>query len=245
MQFRRASRAVTYSTFLIVVGALMAQSAGAEAGASPGESEGAGAARFAGSFAEVEVALGGGISLADISSLPRAPGGELEVLDGGTSVRVQLPAESVEALIEQGAEITVLREFILLEGGATEGSTLKSGASPLATCSGANYRGESPLEVPIPADGSWVGSAMLIGGAPPGETVTCIDVGYIIESSWVGYVYAELADQEDVITYLLVNGENGYIAGTKQGITVFNGRPVNQWWILWAREYYSIGGGYI
>jgi len=104
---------------------------------------------------------------------------------------------------------------------------------------------ESPLDVDIPTDKSWAGSGIEIQSAPAGATVTSVDVHYEIESSWVGFVYAELSDEADSIAYGLVDGVNGSISQTKTGITAFNDELVNQLWILWAKEEYSSGGGYI
>jgi len=104
---------------------------------------------------------------------------------------------------------------------------------------------ESNLYVEIPSNGNWAGSGMQIDTAPAGATVTSVDIHYEIESSWVGYVYAELSDQDYYFTHGLVDGVNGSISQTKTGITTFNGRPVNQEWVLWAREELSSGGGYI
>jgi hypothetical protein len=224
----------------------MAQSAGT----SPGESDGAGAGRFAGSFAEVEVGLDEGISLGDISSLPRAPGGEMEVLDDGMSVRVQLPTESVEALIEQGAEITVLREFILMEGGATEGSAPKSDVSPLTVCSGNYIDADSPLDVyivkPWP---TYYGSLIDFSSVPGGYTVSCIDVHYEVRNLLLySTVDVALSDENYMYLYTLVNGWlglDGDIVQTRTGITAFNGKALNQIWVLWATDYYANGRGYI
>ena len=197
-------------------------------------------------FAEVEIVLSEQFGLAYISALPRAPGSDLEVLDSPRRVRVQLPASEIKTLFEQGAEVTILRNFILVEGSTDEAHGLNGDAAVLASCSGAYEYGESSLDVDIPSNGAWAGSGIDFSAVPGSPTVACIDVHYEIESSWVGYVYAELSDEDyGSFTYALVDGVNGSISQTETGITAFNGKALDQMWILWAREEYSSGDGYI
>lgn len=197
-------------------------------------------------FSEVEILLSGDFALAEISTLPRAPGSNLEVLNNPRRVRMQLPASEIEALAEQGAEVTILRNFILVEASTGEAHSLDGDVAVLASCSGTYEYGESSFDVDIPSNGDWAGSGMDFSGVSGGYTVTCIDVHYEIESSWVGFVYAELSDEDYLsFTYPLVDYVNGSISQTETGISAFNGKAVDQMWILWAREEYSSGGGYI
>ncbi|HUW20985.1 MAG TPA: GEVED domain-containing protein [Sedimentisphaerales bacterium] len=246
MQFRKAAKISAYSMFLIVVCALLAQSAGA----SPGRSDPAAPARFAGNFAQVQVGLDERITLVDISSLPRAPGGQPQVLDDGKSVRVQLPAESVKALIEQGAEITVLRQFVLVQGGASQGVVLESDASPLAACSGTYYDDDNPYNVYIQNNMYWFGSGIDFSGLPGTPVVACIDVHYEVRNlDWISIVDVALSDEDyQSYMYTLENdwwGSDGDIIQTRTGITAFNGRALSQAWYLWAADYYADGYGYI
>ena len=67
------------------------------------------------SFAEVEIILDGQLDLATISALPKAPGSNLKVLDDPKRAVVQLPVSQVKGLLEQGAEINVVRKSVLVE----------------------------------------------------------------------------------------------------------------------------------
>jgi hypothetical protein len=228
----------------------MAQSAPAETGVSPDVSDEAGAGRFVGNFAEVEVGLNDAVSFSDISSVTKAPGGKVEVLDGGKSVRVQLPAESVEALIEQGAEITVLRKFTLVEGGISQGSTMASDLAPLAVCSGSYIDGDSPLDVYIETPWPMYYGSGLDFSVAPAHIVSCIDVHYqVADLSWVSIVDVELSDEDYMsYTFPLVSGWyglDGDIVQTKVGITAFNGEALNQAWYVWATDLYPDGWGHI
>jgi len=69
-------------------------------------------------FSVVAIPINKKLSLADISALPMAPGSNLEVLESPNRVKAQLPTRQVKVLVEQGAEITVLRNFVLFEGSA-------------------------------------------------------------------------------------------------------------------------------
>jgi len=197
-------------------------------------------------FSEVEIAISENLALDDISALPRAPGSNLTVLNNPRRVRVQLPISEIKALVEQGAEVTMLRDFVLVEGPADGTDSLYSDAATLGTCSGTHESASSGFDVDIPVDGIWVGSIIDLSGASAGNTVTCVDVHYEIEASLTGFVYAELSDEDyTIFNYPLVDGVDGYISETETGISAFNGKAVDQWWILWARESYSYGDGYI
>ncbi|MHC4521685.1 MAG: hypothetical protein ACYTAS_24085, partial [Planctomycetota bacterium] len=63
-------------------------------------------------FAETEIALDDDRTLRRLLSYPRATGSRPRVLGKGTHVRLELPAPVVGSLIEEGAEVTVLRDFM-------------------------------------------------------------------------------------------------------------------------------------
>ena len=197
-------------------------------------------------FTEVEIVISEDLALADISALLRAPGSNLEVLNNPRRVRVQLPVNEIEAIVEQGAEVTILRNFVLFEGSAVKANGLDSDVTVLGSCSGTYEYGENDFNVDIPSNGGFTGSVIDLSGVSGGYTATCIDVHYEITSSWIGFVYAELSDEDyGSFTYSLVDYVNGPINQTKTGISAFNGKAVDQTWILWVREDYSSGGGYI
>jgi len=253
---RAKTKVVTFSRTLalltLVVG-LLGQSSTAQGDGSAAQIRVAGSkqrTRVVGSFAEVEITLNDEIRLSDISALPRAPGSDLEVLDGGRRVRGQLPTSYVDALLDKGAEITVLRKFVLIEGSANQGSSPDGDVTPLAICSGNYFYGESPLNVYIEDNLHWFGSGLDFRGVSGGYIVTCIDVHYEVSNlSWSSIVDVELSDEDYVTyTYRLLSGwwgGDGDIFETETGITAFNGKDLSQIWYLWAADYYADGYGYI
>jgi hypothetical protein len=209
------------------------------------------ARRFAGNFAEVEITLNDQITLSDISVMPRAPGGDLKVFDGGKRVASQLPARCVEALAEKGAEVAVLRNFVLLEGAAAQGSGPNSDVAPPGALSGDYLYGETEGMVPIMASyPSYFGNGIGFPSAPPPFVVTSIDVGYQVRNlSGTSVVDVELSDEGYFASnYTLVSGwpgRQGDIIGARYGITAFNGEQVNQTWIFWATDRNADGNGYV
>ena len=85
-------------------------------------------------FVEVEIGLNDHFNIEYISSLPRAPGSDLEVLRDSNLVRVQLPARQVKALIDEGANIDVLRKFVLFEGPKREADSQDGDITTLGVC---------------------------------------------------------------------------------------------------------------
>ena len=194
-------------------------------------------------FSEVEIVLSEDLALADISALPRAPGSDLEILDSPRRVRVQLLASEIKTLFEQGAEVTILRNFILVEGSAGEADSSDGDVAALGSCSGPYREGSNGTNVFIPDDAlpAWVHSDIWISGAPSGATVMCIDVHYEIIHPWVGELLVDLSDQDLSLEYNL--WDDPYAGGsdlseTVTGITAFNSELVNQAWRLWAIDTY-------
>ncbi len=203
---------------------------------------------IAAAFAEVEIVLNEEFGLSDVYALPRAPGSDLEILEGSGRVRLQIPAGRAEALIDSGLEVAVLRKFILFEGFAEQQAVSGDSLTALGTCSGDRRYEESGLNVPIPTDGSWGGSGLEITGAPPDAVVTCVDVCYEIQHYYWSWLYVEVSDSDFYFTHELFNNwydGSGYIYTVKTGITTFNGRDINQLWVMWAADGMSFGSGYI
>ena len=148
---------------------------------------------------------------------------------------------SAQAEDSNSANSSEQRKFILISSATTD-----SGQIEVESSSTEVYQyGENNSDTTIPYDGSFYGSGIDFSSFPA-ATVTSVDIHYEIESSWTGYVYAELSDEDyQIYAYPLVNGVNGSISQTKTEITAFNGKALNQTWILWAREEYSSGDGYI
>ena len=104
-----------------------------------------------------------------------------------------------------------------------------------------SYEHANGGDVNIPSNGSWVGSVIDFSALPP-DLITGIDIHYEIKASQAGLLYADLADDND--TYHILTGHKGSIVADTH-ITAFNGKPLNQAWVLWAKEESSSGGGYI
>jgi len=194
-------------------------------------------------FAEVEIFPSEQFGLAYISALPRAPGSDLEILDSDRRVRVQLPASEIEALVEQGAEVAILRNFVLVEGSANEADSSDGDVATQGICSGPYREGSNGTNVFIPDDGTptWVYSDIWISGAPSGATVMCIDVHYKIIHPWVGELLVDLSDQDLSLEYNLwddLYASWSNLSETVFGITAFNSELVNQIWLLWAIDTY-------
>jgi len=135
-----------------------------------------------------------------------------------------------------------------------KGVMLDGGATILSSCSGPNEYGENHDNVTIPdADapfcGDWVYSEIPISGGPGGAIVTCVDVHYEIIHTYVGDLDVDLSD-EDYLSYWydLWENEGGgadNINETETGITTFNGKLVNQVWLLWAMDCGYLDTGHI
>lgn len=198
-------------------------------------------------FAEVEIVVTGKFSMDYISSLPRAPGSELEVLDGGKRVRVQLASSQVKQLVKKGADTVVLRKFILVEG-------FKRGEAAIAddVIAAVSYcYGYNSSNVTIP-DGSatWVNSPICISCAPSGATVTYIDVHYEIIHTCNSDLDVDLNDESLDCEYSLWQMSApttcpDNIFETETDITVCYGELVNQCWKLWAIDWWTYDSGHI
>ncbi len=202
-------------------------------------------------YAEVEIALNDKFSKGQICDLPIAPSSDLQFLDSPGRVRLQLPVGQVKALIDKGAEVTVLRKFILFEDSKNEYDTLGNVVSTGEHHIDAFIYGENGSNVSIPDDGSgWAYSTIFISTAPQGAIVTSVDVHYEIIHSYIGDLVVELSDEDfPIYTYPLWSdpyNSGGYINETEIGITAFNGKLVNQTWILWALDTFPFyDDGYI
>ncbi|UCF42280.1 MAG: SBBP repeat-containing protein [Planctomycetota bacterium] len=206
-------------------------------------------ARAPRNFAEVEIVVSEQLSVEDISDLPRAPGSDLEVLSGPTRVRVQLAAEQVQALVYAGAEVTVVRRFLLYEGFGADVEAQEAEAMDKVTPMQDYLYDLSNLNVPIPTSGQWGGSAITLSGAPSGAEVTSVDVHVELIHYYWSWLYVDLTDEDyENFEYTLYEDYytgDGMISINDSGITVFNGRNPNQMWIAWARNGGPEYGGYI
>jgi len=198
-------------------------------------------------FAEVEILLSDELNIESIRALPRAPGSDLEVLDRPSRVIVQLPATEVEALADRGADIAVLRRFILVEGSAGEAGSLDDPGITDCGCSGINRYGENYFDCVIPDDYTWICSPIPITEAPIWARVTCIEVEYYILFTFEQYLIVELTDEDETCWHRLwdhQSGAGGFIH-ENECTTTCNGARVNQEWYLCAVNDVGFGHGYI
>jgi hypothetical protein len=194
-------------------------------------------------FAEVKVVPNERLSMAEIAALPKAPGSKMEALDGGTAFRVQIPAEKAEKLVERGAKVEPVRNFLLVE---PAGTVSESGQATMAAASSGYEYGQADAIVDIPTNGDWDYSVIDFFGFPA-ASITSVDVHWEIEAEETVFVYADLTDENLTYTYSLILGDYGSNTGTKYGISGFNGKPLNQMWVLWASQdtYWGFGTGHI
>jgi subtilisin-like proprotein convertase family protein len=177
----------------------------------------------------------------------------LQVLDDGKRVRAQLPAGRIKAIVRKGAQVTVLRKFMLVEGGRSKIGDANSDVGALATCSGSYRYGSNATNVGIPDAsypycGDWVLSDIFISGAPVGAVVSCIDVYYRIIHTYVGDLVVDLSDYDLNYEYNLWFNPSANWANleeTETGISAFNGQTANQGWTLWTQDCMTGDIGYI
>ncbi|AQQ69685.1 V8-like Glu-specific endopeptidase [Limihaloglobus sulfuriphilus] len=112
--------------------------------------------------------------------------------------------------------------------------------------SAASVQGQNGTDVDIP-EGAWATSEILINSAPSDAVVSGVDVHYEIVHSYVLDLTVDLSDGDLNVEYNLWDGNfgSGGISETETGIAAFNGRPVNQYWFLWAIDNYAGDYGYI
>lgn len=198
-------------------------------------------------FAEVEVVVDDLRPLDRLRSLPCAPGSRLQILDGGERVKAQWYAPAVGDLIEEGAQVTVLRDFILSEKPDLTANVTPQGITAAATCSGTFRTGTNNANYnTVYYDWTW--SDIDVGGAPSNAVVTCIDVHYRIVYPYAGDLIVTLSDEDLSFDYTLHDDENDATVNLEEtvtGITDAAGEGVNQLWTLWVFDWYEQDDGYI
>ncbi len=196
-------------------------------------------------FAEVEVTVDERRTIERLRALPRAPGSRLEILDGGQRVKAQWYATAVGELIEEGAQVNVLRDFILSEKPARSTQRVPKGISATAECSGQYLGGTNNANYYTTEyqtlDYNYTWSDIYISGALSNAVVTCIDVHYEIVYPYAGDLSVSVSDENVTETYVLFDDEYDTSANpsdTVTGITDFAGEGVNQYWSLWVFDWY-------
>jgi hypothetical protein len=201
-------------------------------------------------YSEVEVLLDEEFNLEVISSLARAPGSELEVLDRGKRVKVELESELVDALIEAGAKVGVSGSFALVEVRGEEiapsGDAVIDGSCEGITTSGSNYNNYTIQDNTY----GFVTACSLIPitGAPVDSTVRCLDMRWEIYHTWPADVVAALFDASwdtQYTVWYLEYEYGGYFGTSENGVWDFLGEPVNQTWEFCAGDWYQYDTGWI
>ncbi len=199
-------------------------------------------------WAEVQVTLDKTWILDRFDTLPCAPGSRLEVLDGDQQIKAQWPATVVADLIEQGADLVVLRDFMLVQNSDKDAAVVDKGLTGLtsSTADGDFVSGRNDTDVPIPYF-EYAYSYIEIDEAESHALVTTIDVHYEIIHPFSGDLVVDISDERLVGPYLrlMEGGSSDDINETVRGITEFAGHPVNQYWYLWAIDLYMGYSGYI
>ncbi|MBN1362058.1 MAG: trypsin-like peptidase domain-containing protein [Sedimentisphaerales bacterium] len=198
-------------------------------------------------FAEVEVRVDELRTIECLKALPCAPGSRLEVLDNGTRVKAQWHATAVGQLIEEGAQLKVLRDFILSEKPVRSTRPITKGITAAQTCTGEFRQGTNDTDYATVYD-DWMWSDVYISGAPSNAVVTCVDVHYEIVYPYAGDLSITCTDEDLTVEYTLFDDQNDPTpnpGATVTGITDFAGEGVNQYWTLWVYDWYFEDDGYI
>lgn len=199
-------------------------------------------------FAEIEVELTESLTAAALARLPRAPGSRVRVLDGGERAAAQLAATVVGDLIEQGNNVTVLRDFMLsrkFEANSKARSDETMAAASLRVQG--TVASASEVDRPI-SEWEWVFSDISISGAPSGAVVTSVDVHFEIvhpnvEELWVDLCNEGRTRRRDL--WLMLDRDEENLSETVTHITDFAGEQVNQLWSLRATDVRMGQAGYI
>ncbi|MCE5341817.1 MAG: GEVED domain-containing protein [Planctomycetaceae bacterium] len=178
-------------------------------------------------YVEVQIVPSQTFSLEDIEALPLAPGSEIEYFDNG-SVRLQILAELANQLADNGAQIRILREFLLVE--PLLGLNSSQSASEIAC----EYADEG-MDVYLRS--TWKYSYINYNGFPYPYTVTSIDLHYQVVVQ--GKVDIDLENETGSITHNLEENLFSSVNRTVTGISTFNGQPLAQAWGLRGKDYYS------
>ena len=120
-------------------------------------------------------------------------------------------------------------------------------ACPDATCSGEFVSGRNTANYSIPLY-DWARSDIVISGIDEPAYVTCMDVHYEIQHTYVSDLAVDLSNEDISLEYRLWDYEGGEgvnIDQTITGLTTFANEPVNQTWSLWAIDDMWGDDGYI
>ena len=115
---------------------------------------------------------------------------------------------------------------------------------------GASVSGSNSANITIPDNGGWISSTITINSAPPGATVTGIDVSFTCIHTYSGDLRVDLnADAQGSLGNFNLWDQEGAGADnpsrSESGVNTFNGLSVNRTWYLYARDYAADDEGYI
>lgn len=206
-----------------------------------------GAKKSSTNFVEIEITLSDGFNINDASSLPRAPGSNLQILDNSERAIVQLPVKEIKNLLEKGVEFTVIRKFVFIESSTSRIDNQNTNIAALEACSGSFLEGENDTDIPIP-ELDWTISDISISGAPVNAIVDCLDVHYEIIHPCRSDLEVDLTDENLSCEIDLWTEEGDCLSNinqTRTGITFCSSERVNQTWLLWAADWWLLDTGYI
>ncbi len=178
-------------------------------------------------YVEVQIVPSQTFTLENIEALPFAPGSEIEYLDNG-SVRLQISAELANQLADDGVQIRILREFLLVE------PVIALGVMQPASATAFEYADEG-MDVALRS--TWKYSYIDYRGFPYPYTVTSVDVHYqvVVQGKVdIDLTNGSVSREEHLETNLF-----SFVNRTKTGISTFNGESLAQIWKLWGIDYYS------
>lgn len=199
-------------------------------------------------FAEIEVVLNESLTAAALARLPQAPGSRVRLLEDGRRATAQLAATAVADLIDQGQDLTVLRDFLLSDRRSMD---TEAQADPSAAWVWLHSQGaitDSNEADQAISEWDWVSSEISLSGAPSKAVVTSVDVHYEIVHPAMGELWVDLCDAARTRRrnlWLMDDQQGEHLSQTVTGITEFAGEQANQAWILRATDVRMGNVGYI
>jgi subtilisin-like proprotein convertase family protein/murein DD-endopeptidase MepM/ murein hydrolase activator NlpD len=153
---------------------------------------------------------------------------------------IKVTEDKFEELKDEGFEVDIVKKAIEVQGKRKPSHITKLREQHNVS----NYSTDTPVDIED-YDG-WATSIILISSAPYGALVTSTDVYYEIIHPYTGDLLVQLSDYDETEYYTLWDHDDGSnIYESENGINAFNGKPVNQNWILWARDDGPLDEGYI
>lgn len=190
-------------------------------------------------FAEIEVSLNESLTAVVLARLPQAPGSRVRLFDGGRRATAQLAAEVVGDLIERGYDVTVRRDFMLLQTLDVEMQAFEELGAVRASLHAQGAVGDSNDTALAISEWEWVYSNILLSQAPSKAMVTSVDVHVevvhpAVEELWIDLCNESRTRRRNV--WYMEGHEGQRLSKTVTGITEFAGERANQVWSLRATD---------